>query len=156
MKALIKAKAIRSLEIIDAEVATLEKNFPSAYQQILAFLAEGASPAKISEFTTVDAYIIRRIRDGRSDAVEKMKERLVTNLAEASLRLSERMVESADKLKPKEIPQSLAVAIDKHQLLSGGVTARTEHRNVPTPEELQDMFNSLPRANARVIEDKES
>jgi predicted thioredoxin/glutaredoxin len=156
MKALVKAKAIRSLEIIDAEVATLEKNFPSAYQQILAFLAEGASPAKISEFTTVDAYIIRRIRDGRSDAVEKMKERLVTNLAEASLRLSERMVESADKLKPKEIPQSLAVAIDKHQLLSGGVTARTEHRNVPTPEELQDMFNSLPRANARVIEDKES
>jgi hypothetical protein len=156
MKALVKPSAIRSIEIIDAEVATLEKNFPSAYKQILAFLAEGASPARISEFTTVDAYIIRRIRDSHVEAVEKMKERLVTNLAEASLRLSERMVESADKLKPREIPQSLAVAIDKHQLLSGGVTARTEHRNVPTPEELQDMFNALPRANARVIEDKES
>jgi hypothetical protein len=47
----------------------------------------------------------------------------------------------------------LAVTIDKAQLLSGGVTQRTETRKVVTREELQALFEALPRA--KVIQDKD-
>jgi hypothetical protein len=45
----------------------------------------------------------------------------------------------------------LATSIDKMQLLSGGVTARTEVRQITSPEELQQIFDSLPDVSAPLL-----
>lgn len=77
------------------------------------------------------------------------------NLLEASQVMSERLAREAHELPAKALANALSATIDKAQLLSGGVTQRTETRQVVTREELQALFDALPRAKAKVIEDKE-
>jgi hypothetical protein len=139
---------------VQCQVDTLAVHFTSTYEQIITLLANGHSPFKISQWTGIETDVVRRIRDLHPEALERIKANLAANLAEAAQALSERLIENAHRLRPENIAKALAIAVDKHALLSGGVTARTEHRRVPTPEELQAMFESLPKANVTVIEDK--
>jgi len=138
---------------VQCQVDLLSAQFPRVYDQIITLLANGHSPAKIKLWTGIETEVIRRIRDLHPETLARIKENLAVNLAEAAQSLSEKLIENAHRLRPENIAKALAIAVDKHQLLSGGVTARTEHRTVPTPEELQAMFDALPRAN--VIEPKE-
>jgi hypothetical protein len=73
-----------------------------------------------------------------------VREAIAANLAEASQVLSERLLETAQDMPVKHLASMLATSIDKMQLLSGGVTARTEVRQITSPEELQRIFDSLP------------
>jgi hypothetical protein len=129
---------------VQCQVDTLAVHFASTHEQIITLLANGHSPFKVSQWTGIEADVVRRIRDLHPEALERIKANLAANLAEAAQALSERLIENAHRLRPENIAKAL---------LSGGVTARTEHRRVPTPEELQAMFEALPRANATVIED---
>ena len=139
---------------VQCQVDTLAVHFTSTHEQIITLLANGHSPFKISRWTGIETDVVRRIRDLHPETLERIKANLAANLAEAAQALSEKLIENAHRLRPENIAKALAIAVDKHALLSGGVTARTEHRRVPTPEELQAMFESLPKANAIVIEDK--
>jgi hypothetical protein len=139
---------------VQCQVDTLAAHFTSTYEQIITLLANGHSPFKVSQWTGIETDVVRRIRDLHPETLDRIKQNLAANLAEAATALSERLISEAPNLDPEHIAKALAIAVDKHQLLSGGVTARTEHRTVPTPEELEAMFNALPRANATVIEDK--
>lgn len=139
---------------VQCQVDTLATHFESTYQQVLTLLANGHSPAKVSKWTGIDSDVIRRIRELHPETLERLKQHLVANLAEAAQTLSERLIQDGPKMRIENVAKALAIVVDKHQLLSGGVTARTEHRTVPTPEELQAMFESLPKANAVVLEDK--
>jgi hypothetical protein len=78
------------------------------------------------------------------------------NLALASLRMSEILVESTDRIPADKIAFTLAVATEKAELLSGGITQRTETRQVVTREELQRLFEQLPRAKVRELPDSDS
>ena len=78
------------------------------------------------------------------------------NLALASLRMSEILVESTDRIPADKIAFTLAVATEKAELLSGGVTQRTEVRPVVSREELQRLFEQLPRAKVRELPKSES
>jgi hypothetical protein len=139
---------------VQCQVDLLAAQFPKTYEQIVVLLANGHSPSKVTRWTGIETDVVRRIRDRHPETLDQIKRALAVNLAEAAQKLSERLIEDADLLPPAEIAKALAIAVDKHQLLSGGVTARTEHRTVPTPEELQAMFEALPMANAQVIKDK--
>jgi hypothetical protein len=139
---------------VQCQVELLASQYGATYEQIITLLANGHSPAKVAKWTGIDTDVVRRIRDLNPLELERIKANLAANLAEASQVLSERLVENAHKLRPENIAKALAIAVDKHALLSGGVTARTEHRRAPSPEELQAMFDQLPKANANVIEDK--
>jgi hypothetical protein len=66
--------------------------------------------------------------------------------------MSEMLVESTDRIPADKIAFTLAVATEKAELLSGGVTQRTEVRPVVSREELQKLFDALPRAKAKVVE----
>jgi hypothetical protein len=140
---------------VQCQVDTLSTHFVTTYEQIITLLANGHSPAKIKLWTGIDTDVIRRIRELHPETIERLKQNLAANLAEAAQALSERLIEKAHTMRIENVAKALAIAVDKYQLVSGGVTARTEHRRVPTPEELQAMFESLPKANATVIEDKE-
>jgi hypothetical protein len=139
---------------VQRQVDLLAAQFPRVHEQIMVMLANGHSPAKVHRWTGIEVDVVRRIRDLHPETLDQIKRTLAVNLAEAAQKLSERLIEDADLLPPGEIAKALAIAVDKHQLLSGGVTARTEHRTVPTPEELQAMFEALPMANAELIKDK--
>jgi phytoene dehydrogenase-like protein len=62
------------------------------------------------------------------------------------------MAEVSQILSEQLIAESLAVTIDKYQLLSVGITGRIDHRDISSPEELQNMFEAIPQAQATVIE----
>jgi hypothetical protein len=141
---------------VQCQVDFIASQLPDTHQQIITLLANGHSPFKTSKLTGIDTDVIRLIRDTHPETVERLKAHLAANLAEAAQALSERLIDKAHTMRIENVAKALAIAVDKHQLLSGGVTARTEHRTVPTPEELQAMFDSLPRANATVIEDKDN
>jgi hypothetical protein len=149
--ALVQPK--RLYDHIQAQVDCLAQHFPREYEQILTLLANGHSPAKIKKWTGIESDVIRRIRELHPEDVSRLKAHLAASLAEAAQCLSERLIAEADTMPITAVTSALSTAIDKHQLLSGGVTARTEHRTVATPEELQAMFDALPKANVTVIEE---
>jgi hypothetical protein len=68
------------------------------------------------------------------------------NLVEAAQAMSERLVEEGNEIPIHLLPQALAVIVDRAQLLVGAPTARIEHKSVPSPEDLQAMFDALPKA----------
>jgi hypothetical protein len=138
---------------VQCQVDLLASQFPEIHEQVITLLANGHSPHKIKLWTGIETDVVRRIRELHPETLERIKANLAANLAEAATALSERLISEAPNLDPEHIAKALAIAVDKHQLLSGGVTARTEHRRAPTPEELQAMFESLPKANVTVIED---
>jgi len=114
-------------------------------------LADGCSPHLINQFASIGEDVIRRIRQLHPASISKIKENVLDNLMEASQVMSERLAREAKDLPTQRLPAALAATIDKAQLLSGGVTQRTETRKVVTREELQQLFESLPRAKAKVI-----
>jgi hypothetical protein len=50
----------------------------------------------------------------------------------------------------------MAVGIEKAELLGGGATQRTETRQVISREELQKLFEQLPRAKVRELPNSDS
>lgn len=136
---------------VQTQVDLLGSQFPKTYDQIITLLANGHSPTKVSKWTGIEAPVVRRIRDLHPETLSQIRQTLAMNLAEAAQNLTERLVEEADSLEPADIGKTLAIVVDKHLLLSGHATARIEHRNVPTPEELQAMFDALPMANAELV-----
>jgi hypothetical protein len=139
---------------VQTQVDLLASQFRKTYDQIITLLAHGHSPSKVAKWTGIESPVVRRIRDLHPETLSQIRQTLAVQLGEAAQNLAERLVEEADQLDPADIGKTLAIVIDKHLLLSGHATARIEHRNVPTPEELQAMFEALPIANAELIKDK--
>lgn len=144
------------LDTIEAKARIVADRMPEQYQQALQMLADGCSPNLINQFVPIGVDTIRRIRQMHPQSIARIKETVLDNLMEASQVMSERLAREAHELPAKALANALSATIDKAQLLSGGVTQRTETRKVVTREELQALFEALPRAKAKVIEDKET
>jgi hypothetical protein len=136
-----------------ADLLIHEKDFQKLGERVMSLLVNGVSPPKIQVLTGVPAEVTRRIRDLNPKFLRAIKETLATNLAEASQIMTEQLIATAHLMPPEFLAKSIAATIDKYQLLSGGVTARTEVRNVTSPEDLKKMFDALPEAKATVVED---
>jgi hypothetical protein len=65
--------------------------------------------------------------------------------------MSEILAEHTDKLPIDRVPFAMAVGIEKGELLGGGVTQRTETGQVISREELQRLFDQLPKAKVREL-----
>ena len=143
------------LDTVEAKARIVANRMPEQYQQCLQMLADGCSPNLINQFVPIGTETIRRIRQMHPQSIARIKESVLDNLMEASQVMSERLAREAHELPTKALANALSATIDKAQLLSGGVTQRTETRKVVTREELQALFEALPRAKAKVIEDKE-
>jgi hypothetical protein len=135
-------------------LANLIEADPEAYRAAVDLLSQGQSPEAVSIATSLPIQTTRAMSSFIPDYRLVVREATARNLAQSSLRMSEILVDRADQMPIDRIPFALAVTTEKSELLSGGVTARTEHRKVVTPEELQAMFDALPKANATVVEDK--
>lgn len=139
-------------DLVLAKVRIVSDRMPDKYRKCLHMLADGWSPNLINQWLGLGDDVIRRIRQIHPVSIAKVKESILDNLLEASQIMSERLAKEAHTLPVHRLPNALAATIDKAQLLSGGVTQRTETKRVVTQEELQALFEALP--HAKTIEDK--
>jgi hypothetical protein len=131
----------------ECSIAALMERSPETYAGCVKFIEEGHSPGGIAALCGVSIATVRKIRNIIGKAAIHAGIRSVgRNLVEAAQAMSERLIEENGEIPIAQLPTALGVIVDRASLLSGGVTARIEHKNVPTPEDLQKMFDALPKA----------
>lgn len=123
----------------------IEQN-PAAYEQAVDLLGAGHSVQSVASSTGLALETVKAASWFVPNYREICRASTSRNLAAASLRMSEVLVQNADQIDPNKLAFTLSVAVEKAELLSGGVSARVEHRQVVTREELQKLFDALPRA----------
>jgi hypothetical protein len=119
-------------------------------EKVCGLLAQGLTPDTVARTAKLHIQVVRRIRDENPECVAHLKNQVARDLGETVQIMSKRLVEYASTMPADKIPTAISQIIDRYQLLSGGVTVRTEHRNVATPEDLEAMFAALP--SAKVID----
>jgi hypothetical protein len=122
----------------------IEEN-PAAYAQAIDLLSAGHSPQAVANSTGLPLATVKAASHFIPDYRTVVRSATSRNLSLASLRMSEVLFDRADQLHPDRLGFTLAVAVEKSELLSGGITQRTEHR-VVSREELQQLFDALPKA----------
>ncbi|MGA8658284.1 MAG: hypothetical protein WB586_19250 [Chthoniobacterales bacterium] len=127
-------------------LAQLIEEDPARYRNAIDLLASGNSIQSVAQATGLDLQVIKTISWFVPDFKTTCRFATSRNLAMASLRMSEILAQNSDSISPDKLAFTLAVATEKSELLSGGVTARTETRQVVTQKELEELFNALPRA----------
>lgn len=123
---------------------------PQMFARVVMDLMDGMIPEKIAKTCRCDVTLVRYLRRMYPEAMAAGRAQIIANLEEATLTLSQRLVEESPKLPLHLVSNVLSTAIEKTQLLTGNVTSRTEHLSAPSPEDLKAMFDSLPKA--KVIE----
>lgn len=139
-------------DIVLRKAQIVSERMPEKYRTCLHLLADGCSPHLINLWIGIGEDVIRRIKQMHPGSIARIKENVLDNLLEASQVMSERLAREAHTLPAHRLPNALAAVIDKAQLLSGGVTQRTETKRVVTQEELKALFEALPRA--KTIEER--
>jgi len=134
-------------------LADLIEQNPDTYRSVVDLLSQGHSIQAVSNVTGVDLAIVKAASWFIPHYKQICKNATARNLALANLRMSEILAERTDSLPVDRVPFALAVGVEKAELLGGGITQRTETRQVVSREELQRLFDQLPRAKARVIQD---
>jgi hypothetical protein len=133
----------------------IEQN-PGLYRNAVDLLSAGNSVQAVANATSIPLQTIRAMTHFIPNSRDICRSTTSKNLALATLRMSEILVESTDRIPADKIAFILAVATEKAELLSRGVTQRTEVRPVVSREELQRLFQQLPRAKVRELPDSNS
>ena len=126
---------------------------PEIYAGIVNSLADGESCAQLAKRTGFEIQLVRKIRELHPEVIEAGSKAVLSRLGEALHNGSERLANEMHNIPIASLPIAVAVLVDKVQLLSGGATQRIEKINAASPEDLRAMFDALPEANARVIEE---
>ena len=148
-----KAKTLQDRYEQRAQLISQDPDFRPLKEKVLHLLASGNSPAKIQRLIGIEEEVVRRVRQAHPDAVRNIKQHLAMQMAEATQVLTEELIERAHEIPAEHLGRALQTTYQAHQIYSGGYTARVEHRTVPTPEDLQKMFDSLPSLEVTQIED---
>jgi hypothetical protein len=118
---------------------------PERYLSCVERLGAGDSIDKIARLLGVSKAALRCIRDRHPSALEGYREAIKRNLEEGVHLITERMIDSIDKISPNKYMFAVDVLMKNSLLLSGQATARTEHISVQSPEEIQKLFDQLPQ-----------
>jgi hypothetical protein len=147
------AKTLQDRYEYRAQLICQDPDFYPLRDKVLHLLGAGASPAKIQRLLGIEEEVVRKVRHANPDSIRNIKQHLATQMAEATQVLTEHLIEKADQIPPEHLGRAIQATFQAHQIYSGGYTARVEHRTVPTPEDLQKMFDSLPSLEVTHIED---
>lgn len=123
----------------------LEQN-SSLYREAVSLLYLGHSTKSVALSTGLPEPLVRSMTVHIAGYFNIVRGSTAANLAQASLRLSELMLEKCDDLPPDRLAFATSIAVEKAALLGGGATARIESKRVISREELQAMFDALPSA----------
>jgi hypothetical protein len=133
----------------------IEQN-PDDYRSVVDLLSQGHSLQSVSAATGIDLAIVKAASWFIPDYRAICKNATARNLALTNLRLSEILAERTDSLPIDRVPFALAVSVEKSELLSGGITQRTETRQIVSREELQRLFDQLPKVKVRELPSSDS
>jgi hypothetical protein len=136
-----------------AQLICQDSNFRPLREKVLHLLASGNSPAKIQKLIGIEEEVVRRVRHANPDSIKNIKQHLSIQMAEATQKLTEELIERCHEIPAEHLGRAIQATFQAHQIYSGGYTARVEHRTIPTPEDLQKMFDSLPSLEVTKIED---
>jgi hypothetical protein len=131
----------------ECSIASLMETRPDVYAKIVGFLEQGMSPGGAAALAQVPLALVRKIRNLlRETAIHAAIRQTGRNLVESCQLMSERLADEADQIPIYQLAGAMAATIDRAQLLLGALTGRIEHKSVPSPEDLQAMFDALPKA----------
>jgi hypothetical protein len=129
----------------------LYRDQPALFAQVYQALLTGLPPAVVHSKFPVQYDAVLQVRRMFPELLHAGRQQIIHNLEEASLLFSHRLVDEGATLGIDKVAQNLAILLEKHALLTGGVTSRQEHISAPKPEDLKAMFDALPSADPESI-----
>jgi hypothetical protein len=124
---------------------------PETYRAIVRMLAEGLSGSSIARACQVSRNTVAAVREREGYSIEQSKKELLATIRRGSQIAAERVVELLPHIQnAKDAAITLAVLVDKAQLLSGEATSRVEKVEV-NQDKLSEMLASLPVLEAEVL-----
>ena len=124
---------------------------PETYRALVRMLAEGLSGSSIARACQVSRNTVAAVREREGFSIEQQKKELLTTIRRGSQVAAERVVELIPHIQnAKDAAITLAVLVDKAQLLAGEATSRVERVDA-TEDKLRDMLASLPVLEAEVV-----
>ena len=117
------------------------------YLTVIHLLAEGLGPARIGKLLQVSPNTVRAIRDREHDSIDQVKKQVATRCLHGAEMCTDGILERLDdeesrkKVSLKDLAIVAGVLAEKHQLLTGGATSRTEF--VPAARPTHDDFNRM-------------
>ena len=124
---------------------------PETYRAIVRMLAEGLSGSSIARACQVSRNTVAAVREREGFSIEQQKKELLTTIRRGSQVAAERVVELIPHIQnAKDAAITLAVLVDKAQLLAGEATSRVERVDA-TEDKLRDMLASLPVLEGEVV-----
>lgn len=124
---------------------------PEVYRAIVRMLAEGLSGSSIARACQVSRNTVAAVREREGISIEQQKKELLATIRRGSQVAAERVVELIPHIQSaKDAAITLAVLVDKAQLLAGEATSRVERVDA-TEDKLRDMLAALPVLEAEVL-----
>lgn len=125
---------------------------PETYRAIVRMLAEGLSGSSIARACQVSRNTVAAVREREGYSIEQSKKELLATIRRGSQIAAERVVELLPHIQnAKDAAITLAVLVDKAQLLSGEATSRVEKVEV-NQDKLSELLASLPVLEAEVVQ----
>ena len=125
---------------------------PETYRALVRMLAEGLSGSSIARACQVSRNTVAAVREREGFSIEQQKKELLTTIRRGSQVAAERVVELIPHIQnAKDAAITLAVLVDKAQLLAGEATSRVERVDA-TEDKLRDMLASLPVLEGEVVQ----
>jgi len=133
----------------------LRKRDPNLYAMVTRLLGQDAPIREIKRLTGLHHRTIQAVREREGECIDTMRKslgrRALRTAALAIERLEEKIMEG--DVKAGELAMSAGILIDKGQILTGGVTARTETiQSERIEDKLTSLLAGLPTADAILIE----
>ncbi len=126
---------------------------PQIYDLVVHLLGQIPRPGlrTIAKLAGVSVNTVRGLRDNEPLAIDTVRAKTAENLAVAVLDMSERLRTESDTLPIAQVAMTMAISVDKLQLLTGGATQRVEIKDVTDIEDFNEYVSQLPK-KAKVID----
>jgi len=130
---------------------------PEVYAGIVKRLSDGDTNARVAKVAGIPIELVRKIRELHPQTIEAGRKATHSRMEEALQSASDQLCNqiNAGKIKGSQLAVTFGVLFDKNQIATGGVTQRIERIDVASAQDLQAMFNALPIANAKVVNNHE-
>lgn len=129
-----------------------QKKKPDVYRAIVFALAHGYPLRQIAFLLKVSMGTVQAIAERECDNLPPAKETILKKLKTGSRLAAERVLELMPELNGHDAVIALGILTDKMLLLSGEANVIVaKQREAPTHEDFNAMINSLPQADANVV-----
>lgn len=133
----------------------LRKRDPLLYNIVVRLLGQDAPIREIKRLTGLHHRTISAVREREGETIDTLRkslgERALRTAALAIERMEDQIVNGSAKL--GELAMAAGILVDKGQVLTGGVTSRTERVEADSVEDrLRNMLSQIPAADVTEIQ----